>query len=111
MPASQCIVVRADWQRNVQKRPQWGPSAASGQGSFGYCHANASSASGWQCCRDRQNARPLQPAPELRTKVYPPPPTARAAQGTTSAVFFLVSPAHPSRCLTGCCGPVFSRTC
>jgi len=73
----------------ISNEPSWGISGTSGQGAMGYCHVNASSPSGWQCCRLRQNPAPLQPAPERPAKHYPAPPSTRPVQGKSNVVLFL----------------------
>jgi hypothetical protein len=56
---------------------------------MGYCHQHSPSASGWQCCRVRQNPTPLTPAPPRIAKQYSQPPAARPKAGTSNLVFFI----------------------
>jgi hypothetical protein len=73
----------------IANAPSWGISGTRGQGSMGYCHRHDSSASGWQCCRVRQNPGPLSPSPLRITKQYPSPPSARPPPGKSNLVFFI----------------------
>ena len=73
----------------IVNAPSWDISGTSGQGNMGYCHQHSPSASGWQCCRVRQNPTPLTPAPPRIAKQYSQPPAARPKAGTSNLVFFI----------------------